>query len=143
MKQWQDEYPVKAMAKVLEVSRSGYHAWLGRPPSERAREDERLKVAIRAAHEKTRRVYGAARLQAELEAEGFDVGRGRVARLRRETGIRCLQKRKSRPRPTRTTGCRWRTTCQARCSKPKPLTRPGTPTSPASRPAKAGSTWRA
>jgi len=94
MKQWQDEFPVKTMAAVLGVSRSGYYAWLGRPPSERARGDERLKVAIRAAHEKTRQVYGAARLQAELKAEGFDVGRDRVARLRREMGIRCLQKRK-------------------------------------------------
>lgn len=94
MKQWQDEFPVKAMARVLEVSRSGYYAWLGRPPSKRSQEDERLKVAIRAAHAKTRQVYGAARLRAELEAEGFAVGRDRVARLRRDLGIRCLQKRK-------------------------------------------------
>ncbi len=94
MKQWRDEFPVKAMAEALGVSRSGYYAWLGRPPSKRAQEDERLKVAIRAAHEKTRQTYGASRLQAELAAEGFAVGRDRVARLRREMGIRCLQKRK-------------------------------------------------
>lgn len=34
------------------VSRSGFHAWLQRPPSKHPQEGERLKVAIRAAHVK-------------------------------------------------------------------------------------------
>ena len=71
MKQWRLEYPVAAMAQVLEVSCSGFYAWLGRPPSARTLEDERLKVAISAAPVKTRESYGAARLQAELHSEGF------------------------------------------------------------------------
>lgn len=33
-------------------------------------------------------------MQAELAAEGFVAGRDHIARLRREMGIRCLQKRK-------------------------------------------------
>jgi putative transposase len=94
MKQWRREYPVEVMARVLGVSRSGFYAWLDRPPSPRALEDERLKVAIAAAHVKTRQTYGATRLQAELKEEGFAVGRDRVARLRRDMGIRCRQKRK-------------------------------------------------
>src|SRR5512134_3101593 len=93
MKQWRLEYPVEIMARVLEVSRSGFYAWLERPPSVHALEDERLKVAITAAHVKTRETYGAKRLQAELQAEGFAVGRDRIARLRRELGICCQQKR--------------------------------------------------
>ena len=94
MKQWRLEYPVEVMARVLGVSRSGFYAWQGRPPSRRKREDERLKAAIRAAHIKSRETYGVARLQPELEAEGFNVGRDRIARLRREMGICCKQKRK-------------------------------------------------
>lgn len=94
MKQWRREYPVEVMARVLGVSRSGFYAWLQRPPSARALEDERLKVAILAAHMKTRETYGAIRLQSELQAEGFEVGRDRIARLRREMGISCKQKRK-------------------------------------------------
>ncbi len=94
MKQWRLEYPVEVMARVLGVSRSGFYAWLQRPPSARALEDERLKVAISAAHRKTRETYGAIRLQSELQAEGFEVGRDRIARLRREMGISCKQKRK-------------------------------------------------
>jgi putative transposase len=94
MKQWRLDYPVETMARVLDVSRSGFYAWLDRPPSPHALEDERLKVAIAAAHVKTRQTYGAKRLQVELNAEGFAVGRDRVARLRRDMGIRCRQKRK-------------------------------------------------
>ena len=94
MKQWRSEYPVEIMARVLDVSRSGFYAWLGRPPSARALEDERLKVAITAAHAKTRETYGAKRLHLELKAEGVEVGRDRIARLRRELGIFCKQKRR-------------------------------------------------
>jgi hypothetical protein len=36
---------------LRRVTRSGFHAWLKRPPSKHRQEDERLKVAIRAAHE--------------------------------------------------------------------------------------------
>ena len=60
----------------------------------RAQEDERLKVAITAAHRKTRETYGVRRLHRELQEEGWNVGRGRVARLRKEMGLRCRQRRK-------------------------------------------------
>jgi putative transposase len=76
------------------VSRSGFYDWLGRPPSQRKQEDERLKVAIRAAHRRTRETYGARRLQPELARDGFAAGRDRIARLRREMGLGCRQKRK-------------------------------------------------
>jgi transposase InsO family protein len=51
-------------------------------------------VAIRAAHEKTRQSYGPERLQKELAAEGFEVGIGRIKRIRQKLRIRCRQKRK-------------------------------------------------
>jgi putative transposase len=82
------------MCRVLGVSRSGYYDWSGRKPSLRAQEDERLKVAIKAAHKRTRKTYGVRRLQPELADDGFIAGRDRIARLRRELGIRCRQKRR-------------------------------------------------
>jgi transposase InsO family protein len=82
------------MSRVLRVSRSGFYTWLKRKPSRRTQEDARLKVAIKAAHKRTREVYGARRLQPELAADGFVAGRDHIARLRRELGIRCRQKRK-------------------------------------------------
>ena len=94
MKQWRLHFPVIIMSRVLRVSRSGFYTWLKRKPSRRTQEDARLKVAIKAAHKRTREVYGARRLQPELAADGFVAGRDRIARLRRKMGIRCRQKRK-------------------------------------------------
>lgn len=94
MKQNRLHYPVSLMARVFEVSVSGYHAWDERPPSKRAQEDAQLCVAIRAAHQRTRQTYSAVRLQPELEADGFRAGVGRIKRLRKQMNIRCKQKRK-------------------------------------------------
>jgi putative transposase len=94
MKQWRQQFPVEVMSRVFNVSRSGFYAWAGRKPSRHAQEDERLKVAIKAAHKRTRQTYGVRRLQPELADDGFVAGRDRIERLRRELGLRCKQKRK-------------------------------------------------
>jgi transposase InsO family protein len=94
MKQWRRHFPVEVMSRVFSVSRSGFYAWVGRKPSRHAQEDERLKVAIKAAHKRTRQTYGVRRLQPELADDGFVAGRDRIERLRRELGLRCKQKRK-------------------------------------------------
>ena len=92
MKKWRLRYPTVTMSRMLNVSRSGFYAWLHRKPSRRTQEDERLKIAIKVAHMRTRESYSAKRLQPELAADGFIVGRDRIARLRRELGLCCRQK---------------------------------------------------
>jgi len=94
MKSVRLDYPLGLLCRVFDVSRSGFYAALERPPSQRAQDDERLKVAIQAAHVQTRETYGPLRLWPELVAQGFDTGRDRVVRLRRELGLRCKQKRR-------------------------------------------------
>jgi transposase InsO family protein len=94
MKHERLHFPVEQMSRIFEVSRSGFYAWLKRQPSRRQQEDERLKVAIKASHVRTRETYGVRRLQPELAAEGFPVGRDRLARLRQALGLRCRQRRK-------------------------------------------------
>lgn len=54
----QGEFPVELMCEVLGVSRSGFYAWKGRPPSPAAARRERLAEQIRQAHEEARSVYG-------------------------------------------------------------------------------------
>ena len=49
---------------------------------------------MRAAHQRTRQTYGAARLQRELAADGFAVSLGMLKRVRRELGLRCVQRRR-------------------------------------------------
>jgi putative transposase len=87
-------YPISLLCRVLGVSRSGFYDWIKRPLSSRAQFDERLKLAIQAAHRRTRETYGSRRMQAELKAEGFVAGRDRIARLRSSMNIVCKQKRK-------------------------------------------------
>ena len=78
-----------AMCRLLSVSRSGFYHWLDRPPSARARQDERLKDLIHNAWEGSGRIYGSPRVWAELRAEhGVRCSRKRVERLMRELGIR-------------------------------------------------------
>lgn len=90
------EYSTERLCRAFEVSRSGFYAWLKGPASLRARQDEVLKVAIQAAHRQSRETYGVRRLQPELREQGFTAGRDRIARLRREMGLRCKQRRKFR-----------------------------------------------
>lgn len=80
-------YPVTLLCHVLEVSRSGFYAWLGGAPCHREIEDRRLKVQITAIHETSYRTYGSPRIHAELQDQEVTVGRNRIARLMRETGL--------------------------------------------------------
>lgn len=66
--------------RVLDVCRSGFYAWLERPPSPHALENERLKVAILAAHVKIRETYSAKRtaMQPGTDARARSTCQGRV-----------------------------------------------------------------
>ncbi len=94
MKELRLHYPLPLVRRVLSVSASGYYAWLDRPLSKWGREEARLEVEIRAAHRRTRQVYGAEKLQYDLAEQGIRVGICRIKRIRRKLGIRCKQKRK-------------------------------------------------
>jgi len=87
-------FPVKLMCRCLAVSRSGFYAWLGRPESQRLKQERGLVAAIHAAHERSRAIYGSPRVHAELRATGHHVSRKRVARLMRQEGLRARRRRK-------------------------------------------------
>jgi len=81
-------HSIKIMCRVLEVSRSGFHAWERREPSPRAVEDARLTGRIAEIHKDSRTSYGSPRVHAELRlADGVRVGRKRVERLMRGAGL--------------------------------------------------------
>jgi putative transposase len=94
MRQMRLHYPIPLLSRILRVSASGFYAWNNRPPSEWAKEEMRLEVAIKAAHRRTRQTYGAERLQRELAEDGIRVGICRIKRIKRKLGLRCKQKRK-------------------------------------------------
>jgi transposase InsO family protein len=74
------------MCRVLEVSRSGFYDWQGRPPSERELTDRMLAVEIEAIWECSDRTYGAPRMHRWLLKQGFEVGHNRVARIMADNG---------------------------------------------------------
>lgn len=68
-------WPVSWMCDALGVSRSGFHAWLMRPRSDRSVRDEELLAAIRASFLRSDRTYGARRVWhdlLELSRQEFD-----------------------------------------------------------------------
>jgi putative transposase len=93
-------FPVAVMCRVLNVSRTGFHNWERRAPSDRALTDAWLTDKIKQIHEESRGVYGSPRINAELRLEHeVRVGQKRVARLMKAAGISGIRPRK-----------RWRTT---------------------------------
>jgi putative transposase len=86
-------YPVAALCRTLEVSRSGYHAWVRRPASRRTLEDRRLGQRIVEVFDRSRRTYGSPRITAELRASGQPVGGKRVARLMKDRRIAARRRR--------------------------------------------------
>jgi len=81
------------MCEVLKVSRSGYCAWLTRPPSERDMANRELLEQIKIIHYDNDQTYGSPRILPALLALGQKCSRNRVARLMRRNGIQAKQKR--------------------------------------------------
>jgi putative transposase len=76
-------YSISLMCRMLDVSRSGFHAWERRAPSDRALADAWLVEQIARVHRESRGTYGARRVHASLRQQGIRVGRKRVERLMR------------------------------------------------------------
>lgn len=94
MKSYHAQYPVTTLCRVLDVSSSGYYAWLHRAPSARRQRDLVLGDRIEVLHRKSRGNYGRPRLQADLRDEGIRMSDRRVARLMRERNIQGATRRK-------------------------------------------------
>jgi putative transposase len=90
----QAEFPISLSARMLGVSRSGFHAWRRRAPCERTLSDAWLTVRITEIHAQSRGTYGSPRVHAELRRQGIRVGRKRVERLMRAAGLSGYHKRR-------------------------------------------------
>jgi transposase InsO family protein len=81
------------MCGKLEVSRSGFYAWVARSRSARVRRDERLGRLIEDHFEQSSATYGSPRIHALLARQGERCGRKRVARLMRERHLKARASR--------------------------------------------------
>ena len=93
-------YRVTSCCEVLQVSRSGYYAWLDRPASDRQRRREDLAEKIQVVHQENRCVYGSPRVYHALVAQGEQVCKNTVAKLMHQRQIRAKTRKKFVPRTT-------------------------------------------
>jgi putative transposase len=93
-------WPVRWLCEALGVSRSGFHAWLSRPPSARACADEALSARARASFVGSDRTCGARRVWHDMLAEGTSCGLHRVERLMRAAALRARPRRRALPADT-------------------------------------------
>ncbi|QFT45425.1 hypothetical protein FIU97_02440 [Roseivivax sp. THAF40] len=91
-------WPVSWMCEVLGVSRSGFHAWLRRPISNRAAYDAKLVMAIDKSFKASDRTYGARRVWRDVLEDGLACGLHRVERLMRQNAMRVRPKRRGKPK---------------------------------------------
>jgi len=77
-------YNADHLCDVLEVSRSGYYAWLSREVSERKQRHAHLLPLIKEAFEQSRQTYGYRRIHSSLKQEA---GKHQIARLMRAENI--------------------------------------------------------
>lgn len=95
------------MCRALGVNRTSFHDWSRRAPSDRTLSDAWLTEKIKEIHAASEGTYGVRRIHAELRIEhGTRVGRKRVERLMRATGISGLVARKRRRTTLRLPGVR-------------------------------------
>lgn len=88
---------VAQMCRVLGVSPSGYYAWRRRGPPRRAQRDAELLERIKLIHSRSRGIYGAPRIHAELRRKHqVCCSRKRVGRLMREAGLVGVHRRRAR-----------------------------------------------
>ncbi len=76
------------MCRVLQVSRSGFYAFLKRSVSARQQHSQLVSQAVESTFVAFKKRYGAPRLTDELNAQGIKCSRNHVASLLQKKGLR-------------------------------------------------------
>jgi transposase InsO family protein len=98
-----EEWPIDVQCDVLAVSRSGYYAWRGRPPSARQRRHAELVERIRVIHHESRQTYGSPRVHRQLVVEGSVCNEKTVAKLMKAARIQAKTTKRFRVMTTDST----------------------------------------
>jgi len=102
IREHRDSFPIAVLCDVLEVSTSGYYAWLDRPPSPRAQRHDQIQVAVQQLHAESHGIYGSHKIARELEGrpELESACRNTVAKAMRELGLKSRISRAFTPTTT-------------------------------------------
>ena len=93
-------WPMTWLCNALDVSRSGFHAWMNRTPAKRTLENEVMALVVRQSFVASDRTYGARRVRHDVLAEGFNCGLHRIERLMRANALKAWPRRRYLPPDT-------------------------------------------
>ena len=94
MHQQHTEFKISRMCQFLEVSRSGYYEWLGRPPRTPTAANQEVQDKIQRYFAQGRGTYGTRRIKHLLAQEDLQGSRRRIGRVLAQAGLRCHTRRK-------------------------------------------------
>ncbi len=86
------KYPISAMCKRLDVSRSEYHCYVNR--MDKSERDAELAEMIRECQEQTRRTYEYRRVQIWLDRNGIHHNPKTILRVMNKYGLLSVVRRK-------------------------------------------------
>jgi len=93
--QQRDDYPLKLLCRVLQVSRSGYYAWRRREPSPSAQRRQQIGQAAQQSHRDSHGTYGYRRVHRDLvDDHEITCCRETVRRVMAELGLFGRHKRR-------------------------------------------------
>lgn len=90
------EFAITDLCEALQVSRSGYYAWLTAGAGPRHHANAKLIIAVQKIFQMHRENYGSPRITAALRAQGVVCNRKRIERLMRQSGLQARIPRRFR-----------------------------------------------
>lgn len=94
MKTHQNHWPLYVLARLLEVSLSGFYAWLTRKPSQREMTCRQATIHVKTADQQNKGLYGHLRTYHYLKRQGVEPSADLVRCIRQREGLQCKVKRK-------------------------------------------------
>ncbi len=88
MKQHRDEFSIRVMCRVFKLHPSGFYAWLIKPFSDRAIEDQRLLKLIKGFYIVSGATYGSPWIHHDLRESGEICSVHRVAKIMRNNKLK-------------------------------------------------------
>jgi putative transposase len=90
IKQYQGQFSLSALCRVMQVARSGYYAWCKRPMSATEQANQQLTQQIKTVFEASKQTYGSPRVYEELREQKVACSEKRVARLMRLAALKAV-----------------------------------------------------
>ncbi len=88
IREHKDQYSITMMCRAINVSRSGYYRWLGRPKSSRTIRRELIERQVCDTYATFKARYGAPRITKELKALNIPCSKNYIADILQKQGLR-------------------------------------------------------